>query len=233
MKWNLIIFAIIVTLVVTLIASWLWFSGDGFLPTGRTLTVSDWLYFWGAYLGVISTTVLSTAILYQNDKFKKLNYERQSIENKPVFRVMCKNEHLMQKYGYLVPCAKSDDLVLNDYLKITLFNDQAQLEHSNEELSLSANNIKVYMMANCGNNTGSSIGIKCVWNSNEKSLPLLPVFLRKDYVYPIVIMRNRNNAFKDDGSIICITITYCDTCGQKMLNTFEIELSKDRIVSVR
>ena len=240
MKRSLVILTTI--FVVTPIVIWLCFSGDGFIPAGKNLDVKDWLYFWGVYLGVISTTVLSVVILYQNNKFRKLSYKqnikfqklsdkRLLIENKPELILMHKNEYLFRKHGYFEDSSYPNDLHLIDYLEISLADGIVELEHSDNKLNLRVvqkDKFKVYMVANCGNNTGNSIDIKCNWKKYENNRSL-PVFLPKDYVYPIVFKKKDDTSFTECTSVVNFIITYCDIFGKKMSNSCEIELGSDRI----
>lgn len=66
---------LIVTLFIAIIIStYYWFTtSKGLIPIGQDLKKSDWLVFWGSYLGFLGTTILGGISFWQNIRLHKVN----------------------------------------------------------------------------------------------------------------------------------------------------------------
>ena len=75
------IFCSLIVSIVLLPITYLWFSVDGFIPSGN-VEPADWLAFWGGFLAFFSSIVLGAIAISQNEQANKVNQRLLNLELK-------------------------------------------------------------------------------------------------------------------------------------------------------
>ncbi len=87
MFWKKYGIKIIIFLAFILILSYLFFTMDGFIPTGLELEKASWLGFWAGYLSFAGALFLGAVALWQNKKANEINdklVEFNTAQMKPI-----------------------------------------------------------------------------------------------------------------------------------------------------
>ena len=87
-RWG---FLIVVILILILIGTYIWFSVDGFIPSGN-VQPADWLAFWGGFLAFFSSFILGAIAIWQN--------QQASLVNKRLLNLELKSKMGYLKLGY-------------------------------------------------------------------------------------------------------------------------------------